>query len=71
MTDEKPTGTLSAVIFELRLRAQAAQRHVLAEGHDEVAVSTVLNSYDRVEHPYLHGRRPYDIVAKIRGWIRD
>lgn len=66
--DEQPDGPLSGTLYRYHLEVHAAGTHALAEGH-EVGVRTILKSYDRAEHPWLHGRRPHDLAERLwRGW---
>jgi hypothetical protein len=49
-------------------QVSATRRHATAEGHT-VDTMTVLESYDRQLHPWIHGRRPVEIAARVRGWL--
>lgn len=70
--DEKPTpdGAISGILYEFSLQIEVAERHAAAEGH-AVLAETVLDSYDRQLHPWLHGRRPSDLVAFARGLLES
>lgn len=61
-----PDGTLSSMLFQNQRRVFAYETHAAAEGVEERTLS-VLWSYDRVEHPWIHGRRPVDLVERARG----
>lgn len=66
MTDtgaSRPDGPISGILFDYGLQLRAAGRHALAEGHD-VGTRTVLDSYDRTLHPWMHGRRPHDLAER-------
>ena len=60
--------SLSDLLREHGRRAEAIERHGAAEGQS-VDVATALESYDRVLHPWMHGRRPVDLAARVRGWL--
>lgn len=62
---QRPTGGLVEIMRSYDRQITAAQRHATAEGHP-VEPLTVLESYDRVLHPWIHGRRPHDIGRKAR-----
>lgn len=64
---KRPDGPLTSLLFEFSQQLAAAERHAAAEGHSADA-RTVLESYDRTLHPWMHGRRPEDIAEKIRTW---
>ena len=66
---EGPNGTLSELLYEYNLQLQATDRHAAIEGKS-VDNHIVLESYDRVLHPWVHGRRPLDIAKKIKSWWR-
>ena len=59
-------AALSGVLWEHHRRAYAAINHSAIEGRPEVDVRTVLDSYDRVEHPWMHGRRWHDLAQRVR-----
>jgi hypothetical protein len=63
MSDERPDGALSGLLYDFDQRLAAARRHAAAEGH-AVDARAVLDSYDRVLHPVMHGRRPHDLVDR-------
>ena len=63
----KPDGALTGLLYELDQQQQAADNHMAAEGHNAQTV-TVLDSYDRTLHPWMHGRRPPDIARTAREW---
>lgn len=63
MSEEAPDGPVSGLLYEYDQRLAAARRHTQAEGY-AVDASTVLDSYDRVLHPVMHGRRPHDLVER-------
>lgn len=63
MTDDRPRGPLSSVVWEFNRQLAAAQKHAAAEGKT-VSARTVLESYDRTLHPWMHGRRPSDLAEK-------
>lgn len=63
-------GPLSGILHGYHLRVRAVRRHVQAEGYeDHVPTMTILTSYDRTEHPWLHGRRPHDLVERLREFL--
>ncbi|RLM83684.1 hypothetical protein D3D02_16920 [Halobellus sp. Atlit-38R] len=64
MTD-RPDGPLSGLLYDHDQRLSAARRHTTAEGH-ETHPLTILDSYDRTLHPWIHGRRPADLARKLR-----
>jgi len=43
------------------------ENHTAAEGYATPNI-VVLDSYDRTLHPWLHGRRPADIIEKLESW---
>ena len=55
-------------MWQYDLQLGAARTHGYAEGVD-LSSMTVLQSYDRTLHPWMHGRRPNDIAAKVRAWF--
>lgn len=63
-----PDGSLSSVMWQHDLQLGACRRHAHAEGMD-VQTMTVLDSYDRTLHPWMHGRRPHDIAEIVRTWF--
>lgn len=54
-------------MYDLQQRLVAGENHKSAEGLG-VTSRTVLESYDRVLHPWIHGRRPADIARRLREW---
>jgi len=58
-------GPASNLIERNLTRQNVAMNHGMAEGfvpnHD-----AVWRSYDRVEHPWMHGRRAHDIIERVR-----
>lgn len=67
---DRPTGPISGLFYEYTQQIQAAATHASAEGHS-IGARTVLESYDRTLHPWMHGRRPDDLAEKIRGWFNQ
>ena len=67
MSADRPDGPLSGVLYDYGQRLTAARTHAVAEGHPTDA-RTILDSYDRTLHPWLHGRRPVDLAARLREW---
>lgn len=65
----RPDGPLSSVMYEYSQQLGAAGGHAAAEGH-AVGARTVLESYDRTLHPWMHGRRPTDLAEQARKWWR-
>lgn len=63
MTEERPDGPLTGLLHDFDQRLAAVRRHADAEGH-AVDARAVLDSYDRVLHPVMHGRRPHDLVER-------
>lgn len=63
MADGKPSGPLTGLLYEFDQQLQAAGTHAAAEGHS-VGARTILESYDRTLHPWMHGRRAYDLVER-------
>lgn len=63
--DERPDSTIGGLLWDHGRRVAATGNHELAEGCN-VGVMTILDSYDRQLHPWLHGRRPEDIIAKAK-----
>lgn|GEM_PF-4265059 len=59
-------GPLSGLFFEFDCRLAAVDAHGAAEGID-VQGRVALDSYDRVLHPWMHGRRPADLLERVRG----
>ena len=59
-------GPVSNLMERHLTRQNVAMNHGLAEGfvpdHD-----AVWRSYDRVEHPWMHGRRAADLIEKLKG----
>ena len=60
---DRPDGPISGLIYDYSLRLAAGGNHALVEGH-EIGARTVLESYDRVIHPWMHGRRPHDLAER-------
>ncbi|GGL55041.1 hypothetical protein [Halocalculus aciditolerans] len=65
---EPPSRAISGLLWEYGQQMNAASTHMAAEGV-EIKGLTVLESYDRVLHPWMHGRRPHEIYERIRGWF--
>jgi len=68
MTDERPDGALSGLLWDYSQRVAAVNRHAAAEGVD-VGPRTVLESYDRTLHPIMHGRRFEDLARWFRARV--
>jgi len=66
---ERPDGPLSGMLYDASQQCRAAGRHCAAEGHP-ADIRTVIESYDRALHPWLHGRRFHDIKERVVGWFR-
>lgn len=66
----RPTGALSGLMYYYSMQLSAASSHAAAEGSD-VGARTVLESYDRTLHPWMHGRRPQDLADAARRWWRS
>lgn len=66
----RPDGPLSGLMYDYSQQLRAAGRHAAAEGHPATA-RTVLESYDRTLHPWMHGRRPEELAEKLRDWWED
>ena len=60
---DRPDGPVSGILYDHSLQLHAGENHVIAEGH-VVDARTVLESYDRVLHPWIHGRRPHDFAER-------
>ena len=60
---DRPDGSISGILFDQSCRLAASDNHALVEGH-VVNARTVLDSYDRVLHPWMHGRRPHDLAER-------
>ena len=68
--ENRPTGPMSGLMYEYSRQIHSVKRHAAAEG-TAVSMHTTLTSYDRTLHPWLHGRRPEDLLrAARRGWTR-
>ncbi|MUV51336.1 hypothetical protein [Haloarcula sp. CBA1122] len=64
--ENRPDGPgLSPNLWDMHRRHVAAANHMQAEGC-YVSYCSVHSGYDRTLHPYIHGRRPADIVAAVR-----
>ena len=63
--EDRPDGIIGEVLWDWGRRFSAVSTHLHAEGGD-VHPSAVIEGYDRALHPWLHGRRPADIAAKVR-----
>lgn len=64
--EDRPDGPgFSPILWNYDRRVGAARNHERFEGAD-VGCMTILDSYDRQLHPWLHGRRAEDIVSKVR-----
>lgn len=59
------TGAFSSLLFEADCQLAAVEQHSAAEGH-RVPVGTILESYDRALHPWMHSRRPADLKARLQ-----
>jgi len=59
-------GGLSGLFFGCDCQLAAADVHGAAEGID-IQASVVLDSYDRVLHPWMHGCRPENLLERVRG----
>lgn len=70
MTDRPPEGCFSGLLWEYGQQLDAAETHAAAEGWT-VNESVILDSYDRAEHPWMHGRRPADAIVAVCDWWRD
>lgn len=68
--DDLPDGGFVSIMADFSRQLAAADRHGAAEGHD-VDGLTVLESYDQAEHPWLHGRRAYDLAEQFASWWRS
>lgn len=66
-TTERPTGSVSGLLYDYSRRLRTATRHADAEG-EEVHPQVILDSYDRALHPWIHGRRPHDLAERVRKW---
>jgi len=62
-SEDRPDGPLTGLLHEYGRRLNAAERHTAAEGHVTDS-RVVLDSYDRVLHPWLHGRRLPDLLDR-------
>lgn len=62
---DEPDSAGATIVYRNLLRQNVAMNHGLAEGvvpdHD-----TVWRSYDRAEHPLLHGRRAHDLIERAK-----
>ena len=67
MTGERPDGAISGLLWEYDQQLNAARTHAAAEGHSPDTLS-ILDSYDRTLHPWMHGRRPADLADAIAEW---
>lgn len=67
MSDERdvPTGGFVEVLRTYDRRCQAVERHAAAEGHPTDTME-ILDSYDRALHPWMYGRRPTDLLARLK-----
>jgi len=65
MSGEKPDGAFSQILYEYDQQVRTIEQHAAAEGYATNTMIT-LDSYDRARHPWLHGRRLADLVAKVR-----
>jgi hypothetical protein len=63
VSDERPDGPLTGLLHDFDQRVDAVRRHAAAEGH-AVDPRVVLDSYDRTLHPFMHGRRPPELVER-------
>ena len=70
MSSEKPDGAISGILYQHDRQLRAVENHGAAEGH-AVGTREVLDSYDRALHPWIHGRRPHDLIARVRKVIPD
>ena len=60
---DRPDGPISGILYDHSCRLAASDNHALVEGH-AVHARTVLDSYDRALHPWMHGRRPHDLAER-------
>jgi hypothetical protein len=64
---ERPDNDLVAVMYDLGLRGNVGRNHARFEGYAP-PYGAILRGYDRAEHPWVHGRRPADLVERLRRW---
>lgn len=64
---ERPPGGLGAHVHDMMERLNRVRCHAGHEGHD-IHVAATLEGYDRAEHPWMHGGRAGDLLARLAGW---
>lgn len=64
MPSERPDGALAGILYDFNRQLSAAGGHAAVEGHP-VSSRQILDSYDRVLHPWMHGRRPSDLADAL------
>lgn len=65
MFEHTDRGGFVAIMRQHQRQIDAVENHTTAEGY-AVETAVVLDSYDRALHPWIHGRRPYDLVARLK-----
>ena len=60
---DRTDGSISGLMYDYSRRLSAGENHATVEGH-EIDTQTVLESYDRALHPWMHGRRPHDLAER-------
>jgi len=67
---ENRGGPISGLLYQYSLQIKAIERHGAAEGLS-IPYATILDSYDRQNHPWLHGRRPAALVVFCRDLVKS
>ena len=68
MTGVQTCALPISLLHDMCLRLNVGRNHAIAEGF-QLSEGDLLQSYDRVEHPWMHGRRPHDVAEAVEAFM--